>query len=475
MIIETALLSFSQEAYYTLDDVLNKSNNTYSSLRLKTDSLTNALKHKIFRGQLLPNISLSADLPDFDKSINSISQYDGTYKYLSRTLATSSVKLDVSQLISLTGGTIKYSIGLNRLDNLNLSNKSHSYYLNIGNISYSQNFFGYNSYKWSKLQDTKESVIEAIQYAQERERNKYELVEAFFNLLIQQKSRELYRKNFQLSKYVWENAKVLYKENRISEAALLETEIEYLHDSIFNNDKEVLYAQNILGTLLKSPKGEVPIAVFNDSIRAFKDLKFNTDVIVERCLKYNFDEMFSLSGTIKESEIAKAKADKSPSFRIEFGGGYNSHFNDFKQTFKNPVSSYHLTLSLSIPIFDGGVLDNKFKLAQLEYQKMSEQNELDKKIAKAEIIKELSDVNIVIQSINYYKRSLSILLKEIMSMKIRLDFGRIEFEQFFRFKSQYNQNYLEYLMQIKKYYLYIYKYRFMSLFDIESNIELYNG
>ena len=128
-------------------------------------------------------IQLTMKLPEYDKSISLVSQYDGSYKYRSRTYATSSLSIVASQLIPLTGGTLKYSIGLNRLDNLTNDDNTHAYYLNLGRLSYSQNLFAFNAYKWAKRQDHQEQIVEEISNRQEREKARYEMVDAFFDLL----------------------------------------------------------------------------------------------------------------------------------------------------------------------------------------------------------------------------------------------------------------------------------------------------
>ena len=106
-------------------------------------------------------------------------------------------------------------------------------------------------------------------------------------------------------------------------------------------------------------------------------------------------------------------------------------------------------------------------------QKLNEQREYDKSVAAVDIIRDLSNVNVVIESINNYRETLNLLTMQMENVKLGMNYGRINMEQYIRLKSQYSQSYMTYLTLIKSYYIYIYKYRYLALFDIESNEELY--
>lgn len=458
---------------YTLERALDLVSDTYAFKLLKKDSLIYNMKHKIFAHSIIPNIVLNGKLPSYDKSISLVSQYDGSYEYRSRTYATSSLSFDVSQLIPFTGGTLKYSMGLSRLDNFTNSYNTHAYYLNLGKLSYSQSLFSYNPYKWAKRQDVQEKKVEGITFVQEQEKIKYDVVNAFFDLLIQQQSHEVNKHNLNLSRYIYNKAGYMLKDGRISESDYRDTEIEYIRDSIYNNNVEINAARIKFSGLLHLPEGDTPYVEFADSCRSFHHLSFNMNDVVSNCMKYNYDEPHILKEIQQTIEVKKAKANKSPNFILEMGGGYNTQFQDFCDTFKDKLSSGNVALTISVPIYDGNVANYKHKISQLQLEKLSEQNQLDKSSAQHGITKDLLNVNVMIESINACRYTLKLLSMQMSNVKTRVDYGRINVEQYIRIKSQYSQTYLSYLSLIKSYYAYIYKYRYYALYDIEQNKILY--
>lgn len=467
------LTAKAQERTFTLQEALCLVQKTHGYRQSVKDSLINDLRHKIFKGGIKPDIQLTMKLPEYDKSISLVSQYDGSYKYRSRTYATSSLSIVASQLIPLTGGTLKYSIGLNRLDNLTNDDNTHTYYLNLGRLSYSQNLFAFNAYKWAKRQDHQEQIVEEISNRQEREKARYEMVDAFFDLLIQQQSKEVNKRNLMLSRYVYEKSKALLCDRRISEPDYLDAEIEYMRDSIYNNETDINAAKTRLGILLRLPLGESPHVIFADSLKAFHHLDFNTSEVLSRCLKYGYDENYNLKEILQNIEIKKAKAEISPLVQLDLGGGYNTQFDSFGHALEDRLASRNISLSVSIPLYNGGTSKNRYRISQIQMQKLNEQREYDKSVAAVDIVKDLSNINVVIESINNYRETLNLLTMQMENVKLRMNYGRINMEQYIRLKSQYSQSYMTYLTLIKSYYIYIYKYRYLALFDIESNEELY--
>lgn len=467
------LTAKAQERSFTLQEALCLVQDTHGYKQLVKDSMINDLRHKIFKGGIKPNIQLTMKLPEYDKSISLVSQYDGSYKYRSRTYATSSLSIDASQLIPLTGGTLRYSIGLNRLDNLTNDDKTHAYYFNLVRLSYSQNLLVFNAYKWAKRQDHQEQIVERISNRQEREKAKYEIVDAFFDLLIQQQSREVNRRNLILSRYIYEKSKALACDRRISGSDYLDAEIEYMRDSIYNNETDINAAKTRLEILLRLSPEESPHVIFADSLKVFHHLDFNTSEVLSRCLKYGYDENYNLKEILQNIEIKKAKAEISPLVKLELGGGYNTQFESFGHALDDRLSSRSISLSVSIPLYNGGTSKNKYRISQIQMQKLNEQREYDKLVAAVDIVRDLSNINVVIESINNYRETLNLLTTQMENVKLSMDYGRINMEQYIRLKSQYSQSYMTYLTLIKSYYIYIYKYRYLALFDIESNEELY--
>nr|WP_298560601.1 hypothetical protein [uncultured Prevotella sp.] len=165
-----AISALAQDVYYTLGEALSRVENTSEYLQEMRETSIKQLTHKTFHSQVLPQISLHASVPSYEKSISMVSQNDGSYVYRSRTYANSELSLGIRQLVPFTGGWLTFKSSLSRLDNLNNTAKTYAYYYNIGKISYKQTIGGYNEYKWLKRKDEADKVLENIQHRQNIEK-----------------------------------------------------------------------------------------------------------------------------------------------------------------------------------------------------------------------------------------------------------------------------------------------------------------
>lgn len=138
------------------------------------------------------------------------------------------------------------------------------------------------------------------------------------------------------------------------------------------------------------------------------------------------------------------------------GGGYNTQFESFGHALDDRLASRSISLSVSIPLYNGGTLKNKYRISRIQMQKLEEQREYEKAVATVDIVRDLYNINIIIESINNYRATLRLLNTQMTNVKLAMDYGRINMEQYIRLKSQYSQSYMTYLALIKSYYIYVY-------------------
>ena len=462
----------AEKKIYTLYDILSYNKKTNDYRVVMDDSIINELNHKIFTTNLYPQIRLNANLPNYEKSISLTSQYDGTYKYRSRTYANSEVNLQVSQLIPWTGGTMSFTTGINRLDNLTNENKTFSYYYNIGQITIKQNVFSYNSYKWAKKQDEANKIIERIQHQQSLEKINYKLVECFFNLLMAQRRQELNKQNLILSKEIYDHAKLLFKEERLSEPDFIDTEIEYLKEKMQNNNLEIKFAQDEFNKILQLHTTDNPIAEFDDTTMVFNPLSFDINEIAEKSVEYNYSIIQDSKELDQIIQIKKIKEECSPSVTLELGGGFNSQFEKFRNAYDNKLDSRQIALTLTVPIYDGGKGKAKIAISKYQLSRIKNQYNIDRDDAKNGYIKDLLNINLIIEAINNYKNTLGLIDNQMKLIKYKIDGDRLNVEQYLRVKSEKMKAFVNYYELIKEYYMYIFKYRSLALYDLRSNKSL---
>ncbi|MDV7396280.1 hypothetical protein RZS08_33105, partial [Arthrospira platensis SPKY1] len=95
-------------------------------------------EYRSFKAGYLPNLSLDATLPNFNRTIDPITQGDGSETYRERTLARYSANVSLTQKIGLTGGEVFLQSGLQRLDNYYADTSTRQFLSTPVNIGFRQ-------------------------------------------------------------------------------------------------------------------------------------------------------------------------------------------------------------------------------------------------------------------------------------------------------------------------------------------------
>ena len=91
-----------------------------------------------YKRQFLPSLVFDGTLPEFEHSISSVTQNDGSETFVNRNVISNRANLSINQLVPLTGGSIFVRSGL---DNIQLSGNTESttYLSRPIEFGYSQN------------------------------------------------------------------------------------------------------------------------------------------------------------------------------------------------------------------------------------------------------------------------------------------------------------------------------------------------
>ena len=193
------VLLFAQSIHLSLDDALYiAQNESYAKEFIKYDSLIQSINNRSFKIQILPKITMSSN-SDVSHAITTITLPDGSDRFVNRYVSNYGLNLSISQLIPLTGGSVSISSAIRGLYNFT-PEKLHSFNLNMFNFSYSQQLSSYNEYKWDKKLFEKQNTLYDIRHYQERESLNQRIVDAYFELYIQQSYIQLNEKLSILSK-----------------------------------------------------------------------------------------------------------------------------------------------------------------------------------------------------------------------------------------------------------------------------------
>jgi outer membrane protein TolC len=316
-----------------------------------------------YKAKYLPKFTLNTQFPQFNRSIKKYQNPDGSYSYIEDNYNTTSVNLNMSQNIGLTGGQIFVNSDLQRIDEFG-SDHVYSYMSSPVSIGYRQPVLLYNEYKWEKQ-------IEPLKYKEARKTYLSNLESAtinginyFFDLLLAQKNLQIAKSNYANADTLYKISRQRYKIGTIAENELMQMKLSYLNAGADLNETKIdLRAAKIR---LRSFLG------FNENVDIeliSPDSVSTVTIDVDKALKFvrkNNPELINYEQQLLEAErqVAKAKSEKGLNASLFASFGLTQKSDEFQNVYENPQNQESLNIGLEIPLVDWGLGKGKYKMAK---------------------------------------------------------------------------------------------------------------
>lgn len=326
-------------------------------------------EHIVSMLDLLPEINLSASLPNYNLNYTHYQQSDGSYTYVRNNYLGLSGTVSIDQKIPFTGGTISINTSLDYLRQIGSSNGER--YMSIPfAVTLNQPVFGTNNLKWDrKIVSAKFSEAKAKIYTR-MEEVKMEAINLYFNLLLAKENVGISRQNLANAQKLYEVAKAKRKMGQISGNDLLQMELNVLDSQSELTDNE---------SSLKS-------AMFQ--LRSFLGLDENVTIEpvipqTETCSPLSYEDVlqkarennyFSKNALRRQMEAQYSTAVAKGNMRsitLFAQIGYTGTDATLRQAYSNLGNNQIVQVGLKIPILDWGKRKGQVRMAEIN-QKLVE-------------------------------------------------------------------------------------------------------
>ena len=143
------LSTFAQAQEYNLESIITlATSQSPRALQAKNDLNVRYWAYRNYQSNYLPQLELSSVAGNYFRSIDNITQPDGSFSFRPREVANSSVFLSLSQAVAPTGGTLSLSSGLNRIDNFTVN--STQFTAIPASIGFDQPLLAFNNLRWER-------------------------------------------------------------------------------------------------------------------------------------------------------------------------------------------------------------------------------------------------------------------------------------------------------------------------------------
>lgn len=310
-----------------------------------------------------PGLTLQATLPTLNNTMESVTQPDGSEKFVTRSNMRNSLDLQLSQNIGLTGGRVFVSSELQRNDNFTEEPPT-SYLAYPVTVGFVQPLNGYNSLKWDRKIEPMKYEEAKLDYINVMERVSQRAVGYFFDLALAQINLEIARKNFANNDTLFQIARGRYQLGTIAENELLQMELSFLNAGTALNEATI--DLELRRSRLRSFLG------FNEGVslelilpREVPDIELDYTRTLSEA-QTNNPEILSLERQLLEAErsVAEAKSQKGLRADLFAQFGLSQNAEKLGDAYQNPINQQRVEVGLQIPLLDWGLGRGQYRMAQ---------------------------------------------------------------------------------------------------------------
>ncbi|MGB0887508.1 MAG: TolC family protein [Vicingaceae bacterium] len=377
-----------------------------------------------YRKQFLPSLVFDGTLPEFQHSISSVTQNDGTENFVNRNVISSKANLSINQAVPFTGGNIFVRSGL---DNIRLSGNTESttYLSRPIEFGYSQNIFGFNQYKWDKKIEPLYFNEAQLLKSEEIEQLSVESVNRYFDLLRDQLSMENAEKNFLNNDTIYKIGKGRYGYGKIAENELLQLELSLLNAEMSYEREKLNFelSSQKLATFLGFSSQEKIELVLDSLIPSF-EVSFNEAL--------NFANEYHSQIIRQEKEIfeaemnvAKVKSNNRFNFNLNASVGLSQTADNISNAYLNPQNQEFVSLGVRVPIIQWGLGRGRIKQAQANAELVKSNIEQEKIDFDQDVYVKVARFNLNRKQLKVSKRANEVAEKRFEVAKQRYLIGKI--------------------------------------------------
>ena len=456
----------------TLDEVIGIAQGKSPDAKRASTLLSNRYwSWRTYRSNYLPQLRLSGELPNLDRSISSITQDDGRDLFIERSQASSSMDLSLSQNIGLTGGEISIGSSLQRIDFLSDTNNS-NYLANPAVINFRQPLFGFNSLRWDRK-------IEPLRY-EESKREFNESMEdvairattLFFNLLVAQQTHKIAEKNLANNDTLFIIAKGRYNLGKIAENELLQMELSVMNsrNDLAQAELDIRQANLELAIFLGMTGNEVLTLIPPTKV---PEITVEPEFALVQAKAHRKDIIaFSRQKLEAERDVAQARGENGLNLNLFGSYGLTKSTEVLDNVLENPNDQQRVRLGFDIPLLDWGQSRARVKTAMANKDLTDLNVQQDELNFRQEILLLVNQYDMQRQRLIIAEKADTVAQKRYFITQKRYKVGKIDILDLNIALNEKDQARQSYFNSLRTYWLTFYELRKKTLYDFENMREI---
>jgi outer membrane protein TolC len=421
-----------------------------------------------YKADLLPEVSLSANVPTYNKRYSTYQREDGTHSYVRNDFMEVDGSLYVSQKIWPTGGTLSVESSLDWLRQMSgetSGGKNQFMSMPIA-LTLSQPLFGVNSVKWNRRIEPLRYREAKASFLAETEQVAMRAISLFFNLLLANENVHIAEQNLQNAEKLYEVAKAKREMGTISQNDVLQMRLNMLNaqSSLTSTESSRKARMFELKAFLDVEEDILPIVP-----EEIPEVTLVYQDVLNHALENNaFATTMRRRQLEADYSVAYAKGNQR-SVTLYAQVGYTGTASRMNEAYRDLLSKEVVQVGVSLPLLDWGKRRGQVKVA-----------ESNREIVRNQVRQQSQEFNqnlfVLTEQFNHQRQQLRIAEEadtiaqrryhtNVETFKIG-SISTLELSDAQTAKDEARQNRLA---QLFNYWYYYYQLRSITLWDFERN------
>jgi len=422
---------------------------------------------KNYKTSFRPQLTLTGDLPNFNKSTTPVVQPDGSIAFRKVSLLKASSQLALSQSIASTGTSIYAATDLYRVQDF--IKNSVEFSGSPFEIGIYQPIFAYNYMKWQKKVEPLIYEESRKQFIESTEQIALQATIYFFRYLRIQTNYTLAENNLKNSTNNLKIAEIRKKLGKISDNDFSRIEL-----SVFNAQKALNRARMDLKNADFELKSYINLDQ-NKQINLIIPLEmFLFSIDPEKALeeaKANRKETSYFKRRLIEAdrELKRAKSNTGLSATLVGSYGLSNSAGSYAGIFDEPDRQQTISVTMRIPILDWGRSASAVKLAESQRELVVYDVEKDIKDFERGVIVQVEQFGLLRDQINTAREADKVAENGYLIALKKFQNGEISITDLNISLSERESAKRDYITAIESYWESYYRLRILTLYDFEMN------
>lgn len=424
-------------------------------------------RERAFNASLLPQVSITGDIPTYDRSILPITQPDGSTIFRAQQNNRSALNLQVAQRLPFTGGSLFVTSSLSRLQ-IEGAQTNRSWSSTPFLIGITQDIFKPNALRWDSRDAGLTGDVAERQFLENREDVAITTTNAYFDHYAARLELANAEANAAVNDTLYTINKGRFEVGKIGENDLLQSELALLRSRNALATARLTFARTLAalrlqlnidpGTPLEvEPTDPIPNIVVDTMVAVQQALR-NRSVLPNQ----------ELQRTRAKRAVNEARLNNGFGATLRASYGYNQTATDLDLAYRDLLNAQRLSLSVSMPMLQWGGRGAQIEAAKAEEDRVTSQGRLAQGQLQQDALFAALQLSQSRDALAVSAKADTVATKRFEVAKNRYVIGKIGMDNLYLAQNEKDQALRAFVDALRGYWNAFYRLRRTTLYDFEA-------